>query len=247
MNQNENNNYPGQWGDVGQQYIASPSSFSPPISYPSDVGHNSILAHQLMPAYEVVNVRSDDESTYHSNPGVFSPSDSPLSTMQTNYANPGMSLLRQPHFPPHTGHSSFSHSYSRSHSQVRPFAYQQVQSQSHHPQSRPRSHSQTRPYISSEISAVTASQHLPPHTPSVVPFSPSVSSQYPATPSRPFTCDLCTLSFSRQHDLKRHRETHTGEKPYLCNGGCGKTFTRKDALKRHQLVKACGKVDEAWP
>ncbi|KII92897.1 hypothetical protein PLICRDRAFT_102549 [Plicaturopsis crispa FD-325 SS-3] len=58
---------------------------------------------------------------------------------------------------------------------------------------------------------------------------------YPASPSRPFCCDLCALSFNRMHDLKRHRETHTGEKPYLCNGGCGKTFTRKDALKRHQV------------
>ncbi|THH19949.1 hypothetical protein EW146_g1303 [Bondarzewia mesenterica] len=64
--------------------------------------------------------------------------------------------------------------------------------------------------------------------------------QYPASPQRPFACDMCALSFNRQHDLKRHRETHSGEKPFLCNGGCGKTFTRKDALKRHQLVKRCG-------
>lgn len=61
------------------------------------------------------------------------------------------------------------------------------------------------------------------------------TSQYPASPSRPFPCDMCPLSFNRQHDLKRHRDTHTGEKPFLCNGGCGKTFTRKDALKRHQV------------
>ncbi|KAA1476093.1 hypothetical protein DENSPDRAFT_784367 [Dentipellis sp. KUC8613] len=59
--------------------------------------------------------------------------------------------------------------------------------------------------------------------------------QYPASPQRPFACDMCALSFNRQHDLKRHKETHSGEKPFLCNGGCGKTFTRKDALKRHQV------------
>jgi hypothetical protein len=64
---------------------------------------------------------------------------------------------------------------------------------------------------------------------------PTSDHQYPASPQRPFACDMCPLSFSRQHDLKRHRETHSGEKPFLCNGGCGKTFTRKDALKRHQV------------
>ena len=70
-----------------------------------------------------------------------------------------------------------------------------------------------------------------------VPQTIGLSSEYPTSPGRPYSCDLCALSFNRQHDLKRHRETHTGEKPYLCNGGCGKTFTRKDALKRHQVCE----------
>jgi len=82
----------------------------------------------------------------------------------------------------------------------------------------------------------------PPHThsPYARPNPIPAPVQYPASPSRPYSCDMCALSFNRQHDLKRHRETHSGEKPFLCNGGCGKTFTRKDALKRHQLVKHCG-------
>ncbi|PCH44846.1 hypothetical protein WOLCODRAFT_105754 [Wolfiporia cocos MD-104 SS10] len=66
-----------------------------------------------------------------------------------------------------------------------------------------------------------------------------VTSQYPASPQRPFACDMCALSFNWQHDLKRRRDTRTGEKPFQCNGGCGKTFTRKDALKRHRV---CGRI-----
>ncbi|KIY74384.1 hypothetical protein CYLTODRAFT_406012 [Cylindrobasidium torrendii FP15055 ss-10] len=74
--------------------------------------------------------------------------------------------------------------------------------------------------------------------------SPTYSADYPNTIPRAFTCEVCPLSFHRQHDLKRHEKTHSGSKPYNCNGGCGKTFTRKDALKRHQLVKKCGTFDE---
>ena len=115
---------------------------------------------------------------------------------------------------------------------------------SHPTYSTPRTHTIPSPYAAQQ--AYPASQAIPHQTMSSVPMSQCPTqvafssqlddpAQYPASPQRPYSCDMCALSFNRQHDLKRHRDTHTGEKPFLCNGGCGKTFTRKDALKRHQV------------
>ncbi|KAI0092933.1 hypothetical protein BDY19DRAFT_920967 [Irpex rosettiformis] len=116
-----------------------------------------------------------------------------------------------------------------------------------HPQQSPPSYSHPRslqahtsvsypsPPPPAPLAAAPTHYHNPYPAPQLAYTQSVMDSQYPASPQRPFSCDLCALSFNRQHDLKRHRDTHTGEKPFLCNGGCGKTFTRKDALKRHQV------------
>jgi uncharacterized Zn-finger protein len=99
-------------------------------------------------------------------------------------------------------------------------------------------------YSSTSVSSHGYGAHDSPHTPLMVQGMDQT--QYPASPQRPFACDMCALSFNRQHDLKRHRETHSGEKPFLCNGGCGKTFTRKDALKRHQVCSSSSRTSPAF-
>ena len=128
-------------------------------------------------------------------------------------------------------YSSHSSSHALPHAHSPTHAYSQTQTMAHaYGGGAPLSSS---PQPSSGMSSLATGQYA-----SQAGYAPQQQvspSQYPASPPRPFACDLCALSFNRQHDLKRHRDTHTGEKPFFCNGGCGKTFTRKDALKRHQV------------
>ncbi|KAI9091801.1 hypothetical protein DFS34DRAFT_567762, partial [Phlyctochytrium arcticum] len=53
-----------------------------------------------------------------------------------------------------------------------------------------------------------------------------------------FSCSLCSATFSRKHDLKRHTRIHLGIRPFGCEV-CNKRFTRMDALNRHWVVQRC--------
>lgn len=52
-----------------------------------------------------------------------------------------------------------------------------------------------------------------------------------------FRCDSCSYSSYRLHHLKRHRLTHSGEKPFSCER-CPFTSARLDALQAHRRSHA---------
>ncbi|RZF43289.1 hypothetical protein LSTR_LSTR001550 [Laodelphax striatellus] len=59
------------------------------------------------------------------------------------------------------------------------------------------------------------------------------------TGEKPHRCDYCDLSFLRLSHLQRHVRVHTGERPYACTL-CPKQFSRSDKLKSHMTMQHSG-------
>jgi len=50
-----------------------------------------------------------------------------------------------------------------------------------------------------------------------------------------YVCNTCKKAFSRPSSLKIHSHSHTGEKPFKCpHKGCGKAFSVRSNMKRHE-------------
>lgn len=98
-----------------------------------------------------------------------------------------------------------------------------VQAQTQQPHSHSHSHSS-----SALISPVTpAWQHH--HY-----FPPSTSAPYQQNHDR-YICRTCHKAFSRPSSLRIHSHSHTGEKPFRCtHAGCGKAFSVRSNMKRHE-------------
>lgn len=63
---------------------------------------------------------------------------------------------------------------------------------------------------------------------------PQSGASFPQSQDR-YICQTCNKAFSRPSSLRIHSHSHTGEKPFKCpHAGCGKAFSVRSNMKRHE-------------
>jgi uncharacterized C2H2 Zn-finger protein len=89
----------------------------------------------------------------------------------------------------------------------------------------------------SERSNLLVHQAPPSHDSHLVHSSPAAVISPRPMEDKKFLCGECDMTFTRDHDRKRHVETrHRYQNIHHCPK-CGKDFSRRDAVQRH--VKVC--------
>uniref|UniRef100_A0A182Q489 Protein krueppel n=1 Tax=Anopheles farauti TaxID=69004 RepID=A0A182Q489_9DIPT len=63
---------------------------------------------------------------------------------------------------------------------------------------------------------------------------------------RSFSCEYCSNHFRSNEDLKRHRRSHTGERPFRCPR-CPKAFTQQSNMRAHTRIHDRGAVQATEP
>ena len=64
------------------------------------------------------------------------------------------------------------------------------------------------------------------------------SGGFPVRNSKDAICKVCSKTFGRSHDLKRHLKIHNPDRPYACKAsGCIKAYSSISSLQRH--LKSC--------
>lgn len=187
-----------QWPGSSQYNATYPASQS---HYPSPSYGSAAVAHNNPAA-----------ASSHHYPGEYMPaSNAPI---QDTYSYPRSAVSQS------VPRTSSSHPYPAYQGVSQPIPIARHPNYVHHPSISTSSYASSQGFASS-------SPHSPhsPHSPtSPYGYSPSTEGQFPASPQRPFACDQCALSFSRQHDLKRHRDTHTGKRRFVGEPGGSLTY-----------------------